>query len=101
MSARRGLTGKKFSIRRAWSLLMRPRLRQPWHVLMVALSEALAARQVYHWQTATFVGGLRRSGLMAPMVLDGAMNGALFRAYTEQILVPELTPGDVVIMDNL
>src|SRR5699024_10223529 len=54
-----------------------------------------------HWQTTTFVGGLRRNDLMAPMVLDGALNGALFRAYTEQILVPELTPGDVVIMDNL
>ena len=38
---------------------------------------------------------------MAPMVLDGPMNGAAFLAYTEQVLVPELNPGDIVIMDNL
>lgn len=54
-----------------------------------------------HWQTTTFVGGLRRDGFAAPLVLDGAMNGALFRAYTEQMLTPELAPGDIVIMDNL
>jgi transposase len=35
------------------------------------------------------------------MVLDGPMNGAAFLAYTEQVLVPELAPGDVVVMDNL
>ena len=54
-----------------------------------------------HWQTTTFVGGLRHEGIAAPMVLDGAMNGALFRAYTEQMLAPELARGDIVIMDNL
>ena len=54
-----------------------------------------------HWQTTTFVGGLRYEGIAAPMVLDGAMNGALFRAYTEQMLAPELARGDIVIMDNL
>ena len=41
------------------------------------------------------------SGLTAPMVLDGAMNGAAFLAYVEQVLVPTLRPGDIVIMDNL
>ncbi|NRP75940.1 hypothetical protein ILFOPFJJ_06864 [Ensifer psoraleae] len=35
------------------------------------------------------------------MVLDGAMNGVAFRAYVEQVLVPTLTPGDIVVMDNL
>lgn len=54
-----------------------------------------------HWQTTTFVGALRVDGMMAPMVLDGAINGAAFLAYVEQVLVPELRPGDVVIMDNL
>ncbi len=54
-----------------------------------------------HWRTSTFVAGLRMSGLTAPLVLDGAMNGEAFLAYVEQILVPTLAPGDIVIMDNL
>jgi len=54
-----------------------------------------------HWQTTTFTGALRLSGLTAPMVLDGPMNGAAFLAYVEQVLVPTLRPGDLVIMDNL
>ncbi len=54
-----------------------------------------------HWKTTTFTAGLRLDGLAAPMVLDGPMNGEAFRAYIEQVLVPELSPGDVVIMDTL
>jgi transposase len=54
-----------------------------------------------HWKTTTFTGALRLTGMTAPMVLDGAMNGIAFRAYVEQVLVPTLLPGDVVIMDNL
>ncbi len=54
-----------------------------------------------HWKTTTFTAGLRRSGLMAPMLLDGAMDGDAFLAYVEQVLVKELVPGDIVIMDNL
>jgi transposase len=54
-----------------------------------------------HWKTTTFVGALRRSGMTAPMVLDGAMHGAAFLAYVEQVLVPTLRSGDIVIMDNL
>ncbi len=54
-----------------------------------------------HWKTTTFVAGLRTSGLVAPMVLDQAMNGAAFKAYVEQSLAPSLKPGDIVIMDNL
>jgi transposase len=54
-----------------------------------------------HWKTTTFTGALRRSGMAAPMVLDGPMNGAAFLAYVEQVLVPTLQPGDVVVMDNL
>ena len=54
-----------------------------------------------HWKTTTFVAGLRCDGLSAPMVLDGAMHGAAFKAYVEQILAPSLSPGDIVVMDNL
>ena len=54
-----------------------------------------------HWKTTTFTAGLRLSGMTAPMVLDGAMNGTAFLAYVEQVLVPTLSPGDVVVMDNL
>ena len=54
-----------------------------------------------HWKTTTYVGALRRTGMTAPMVLDGAMHGAAFVAYVEQVLAPTLKPGDIVIMDNL
>ena len=54
-----------------------------------------------HWQTTTFVAGLRTTGLDATMLLDGPMNANGFRAYVEQVLVPSLSPGDMVIMDNL
>lgn len=54
-----------------------------------------------HWKTTTFVGALRLSGMTAPMVLDGPMTGAWFSAYVEQVLVPTLSPGDLVILDNL
>lgn len=54
-----------------------------------------------HWRTTTFVAGLRSSGIVAPLVVDGPMTGDTFRAYIEQALVPTLSPGDVVVMDNL
>ena len=54
-----------------------------------------------HWKTTTFVAGLRQSGVIAPLVLDGPMTGAAFRAYIEQMLAPSLEPGDVVVLDNL
>lgn len=54
-----------------------------------------------HWRTTTFIAGLRQSGIIAPLVLDGPMTGAAFRAYVEQALAPALRPGDVVVMDNL
>lgn len=54
-----------------------------------------------HWKTTTFTGALRLEGLTAPMVLDGPMNAAAFQAYIEQVLVPTLKPGDIVVMDNL
>jgi transposase len=54
-----------------------------------------------HWHTTTFVGALRGDGFIAPLVVDGAIDGAMFRAYVERVLVPELRPGDVVVLDNL
>jgi transposase len=54
-----------------------------------------------HWKTTTFTGALRLSGMTAPMVLDGPMDGEWFLAYVTQVLGPTLSPGDIVVMDNL
>ena len=54
-----------------------------------------------HWKTTTLVSALRHDGLTAPMVIDGALDGSLFLAYVEQVLLPTLQPGDVVVLDNL
>ena len=54
-----------------------------------------------HWQTTTFLAGLRLDGFVAPAVCDGAVNGTSFRAWVEQVLAPTLSPGDIVVMDNL
>ncbi len=54
-----------------------------------------------HWATTTFTAGLRHDGIIAPLVLDGPMNGEAFVSWIEQFLVPHLKPGQFVIMDNL
>jgi transposase len=54
-----------------------------------------------HWKTTTFVAGLRLNGIAAPFVLDGPINRVAFETYVEKVLVPELKPGDIVVMDNL
>ncbi len=54
-----------------------------------------------HRKTTTLVAGLRMTGMVAPMVFDGPINGDWFEAYVQQVLVPDLGRGDVVIMDNL
>lgn len=54
-----------------------------------------------HWKTITFVGGLTLKGFVAPMLLDGPMDGECFLAWVEQMLALTLRPGDIVIMDNL
>lgn len=54
-----------------------------------------------HWKTTTLTAGLRADRLTAPMLLDGPMNGAAFRAYVEEVLAPTLAAGDIVVMDNL
>ena len=54
-----------------------------------------------HWHTTTFVCALRHDGLSAPCVPGGPINGQAFVAWVEQMLAPELRPGDIVVMDNL
>jgi transposase len=53
------------------------------------------------WRTLTFLAALRHDRIDAPCVLDGPINGQLFTTYVEQFLIPTLSPGDIVIMDNL
>lgn len=75
--------------------MTRPRGRAP-------RGERLTAKVPHgHWKTTTFLGALRTSGMTAPLVIDGAVNGDIFRAYVKQHLAPTLQPGDIVIMDNL
>jgi hypothetical protein len=54
-----------------------------------------------HWKVITFVAGLRERAMVAPFVLEGAINGPMFLAYVKQCVVPTLRRGDVVIIDNL
>ena len=54
-----------------------------------------------HWKTTTFLAGIRSSGWVAPLVVDGAINGSMFLRWVEQHLAKTLKSGDVVIMDNL
>lgn len=69
-----------------------------WH----RRGEPLKAKAPYgHWRTMTFLAALRYDGITAPCVIDGPINGESFQAYVEQVLVPTLKPGDIVVMDNL
>jgi transposase len=64
--------------------------------------ERLSATAPYgRWQTTTFLGAMRATGFIAPLCVEGAINGEIFAAWVEQHLVRELHPGDVVVMDNL
>ena len=54
-----------------------------------------------HWETVTFITGLRQTGIVAPMLIKGAMNGEAFLAYIEQCLAPTLKRGDIVVADNV
>ena len=53
------------------------------------------------WKTTTFIGALRVTGFVAPLTIDGPLNGPLFLAWVVQHLAPTLSPGDIVVMDNL
>jgi len=64
--------------------------------------ERLVAKAPHgRWRTLTFLAGLRHDRIDAPCVIDGPINGQSFLAYVEQVLVPALKPGDIVIIDNL
>lgn len=54
-----------------------------------------------HWNTMTFLAALRHDRVSAPWIIDGPINAERFGIYVEKVLVPELKPGDIVIMDNL
>jgi len=54
-----------------------------------------------HWKTTTLIAALGIEGIRCSTVVDGAVNADAFEAFVEQVLVPELQPGDVVVMDNL
>ncbi len=54
-----------------------------------------------HWKTTTFLAGLRHDRIVAPLVLDGAINGRAFLGWVEQFLAPTLEPDDIVVADNL
>jgi len=54
-----------------------------------------------HWRTLTFLAALRCDRIDAPCVIDGPINGESFLAYVEQVLLPALRPGDIVVIDNL
>src|SRR4051812_30332479 len=67
---------------------------------------APAGQRVYtdtpgHWDSITLISGMRLSGVTATLAFPGATNTDVFETYVEQVLVPELRPGDVVIWDNL
>jgi hypothetical protein len=61
----------------------------------------LADAPMGHWETVTFIAGLRQTGIVAPMLIKGAMNGEAFLAYIEQCLVPTLQRRDIVVVDNV
>jgi transposase len=82
--------------------------RRTWRARMGAAPGATGSGWVFrmaterpHRKTTTLVAGLRLEGMVAPMVLDGPINGDWFEAYVAQVLAPTLRPGDIVIMDNL
>ena len=54
-----------------------------------------------HWKTTTFVAGITSRGIIAPWVLDGPINRDAFEIYVEKVLIPDLKPGAIVVMDNL
>ena len=96
-------SGKPICIHTSWFSSMKQEPTPKQAVLGAALRGQRVIDKVPHghWKTTTFIGALRVTGMTAPMVVDGAMNGAVFLAYVQQQLVPTLRQGDTVIMDNL
>jgi transposase len=89
------------SILSGWSSSTKPGLRPNMARLRGRAPRGERLLPHGHWKTTTFIGGLRLTGMVAPMVLDGPINGISFQAYVDQVLVPAISPGDIVIMDNL
>jgi transposase len=54
-----------------------------------------------HWETTTLIAALGITGMRCSTVVEGAINGDVFEAFVKQVLAPQLSPGDVVVMDNL
>lgn len=99
-SGRAGSSGNGDSIRIVWSFSTKRGSKRTWFA--PAVGQRLVCDVPHgHWKTTTFLAALRVRGLTAPLVVDGAINGAIFRRWVEQHLVPTLHEGDVVIMDNL
>ncbi len=71
------------------------------HGRSVRGKRCVAAAPHGHWKTITFVGGLTLGGMIAPMLIDGAMDGAEFVAWVREMLAPTLTAGQIAVMDNL
>lgn len=66
------------------------------------VGERLQAKAPYgHWNTMTFLAALRHDRIDAPWLIDGPINGERFLLYVEEVLAPTLSPGDIVIVDNL
>lgn len=61
----------------------------------------LGAAPFGHWKTSTFLAGLRHNGIVASLVIDGALHGEASLAYVEQFLAPTLASSDIVVADNL
>jgi hypothetical protein len=103
MSAVRSATSRS----RARCRVRRPLIGQPAEALTRLRGRAPRGQRLIgrvpwgHWKTTTFVAGLRHDRVVAPLVLDGAMNGQAFRAFVEQFLVPTLAGGDIVMADDL
>jgi transposase len=82
---------------------MRAACRRRWRASVAGRPKASVAAPQFRTVigTITFVGGLTLAGFVAPMLLDGPMDGESFLAWVEQMLAPTLRPGDIVVMDNL
>ncbi len=60
-----------------------------------------AAAPCGRWRSTTMIGAVRQDGGTACMTVEGALNAEIFRTYVREILLPALTPGDILVMDNL
>src|SRR5258707_10200749 len=77
------------------------RWMQRWEADRTSRQRLIGYVPLGHWETVTFVAGLRLTGVVAPMLINGAMNGEIFLAYLEQCLAPTLKRRDIVVVDNL